>query len=92
MATLHMEVEVCRSGVTSFTNAAQSLEQIFSNLNNTINGMQSGAWVGNSANEFFSLYSASAGKFKTLQADLQDMATKLTAEVNEWETMAAKLG
>jgi WXG100 family type VII secretion target len=87
-----MEVEVCRSAVTSFNNGAQELTQLFQNLNNTINGMQSGAWVGNSANEFFSKYSEASGPLKNAADLLSTLSGQLSVEVTEWENMAAKLG
>ena len=92
MATLHMEVEVCHDAVTSLNNNSQTLEQIFTNLNNVVNGLQSGAWVGNSANEFFGLYSDWAGKFKAQADQITTLASRLQTEVTEWENMAAKLG
>jgi len=92
MATLHMEVEVCRSAVTSFSNGAQELNQVFQNLNNTIQGLQSGAWVGNSAQEFFSKYSEATGPLKTAADALTTLAGQLSTEVTQWEEMAAKLG
>ena len=92
MATLHMDVEATRSAYQSImnqhANLTSTLQQITSAVNNTVGS----AWVGNSATEFQGQYEQlRAGVIQQLDR-LQQLATTLQNEINQWEQMAAKLG
>ena len=47
--------------------------------------------MGNSATEFFNLYEQWKSNMNTTLENLNNMAAKLQAEINEWEQMASKL-
>ena len=92
MPTLHMEVETCRTAQQSIQQAAEQLEALITNVNNTLQGLHSGAWVGNSADQFFSESDPWCSSVKGKSEELTNLAMRLSSEITEWENMAAKLG
>lgn len=90
MTTLHMEVETVRNAQTNMVNTYQQLTSLLQSMTNTVNGLQ-GAWMGNSATEFLGLYDQWRSNMNTTLENLNQMASKLQAEINEWEQMASKL-
>ncbi len=90
MTTLHMEVETARSTQTTMVNTYQQLTSLLQSMTNAVNGLQP-AWMGNSATEFFSMYDQWRSNMNTVLENLNQMASKLQAEINEWEQMASKL-
>jgi len=90
MATLHMEVETARSAQSNMANTYQQLTSLLQSMTSTVNGLQP-AWMGNSATEFFGLYDQWRSGMNTTLENLNTMATKLQAEINEWEQIASKL-
>lgn len=90
MATLHMDVETARSTQSNMVNTHQQLASLLQSMTSAVNGLQS-AWMGNSATEFFNLYEQWRSNMNTTLENLNAMATKLQAEINEWEQMASKL-
>jgi len=90
MATLHMDVETARGAQSNMVNTHQQLVSLLQSMTSTVNGLQS-AWMGNSATEFFNLYEQWKSNMNTTLENLNNMAAKLQAEINEWEQMASKL-
>ncbi len=90
MTTLHMEVETARSTQNSMNNTYQQMNSTVQSMTNAVNGLQS-AWMGNSATEFFGLYDQWRSGMTQLLEQLNQMQTKLQAEIAEWEQMASKL-
>lgn len=91
MTTLHMEVETAQSTQSSMNNTYQQLNSLLTSMSNSVNGLQP-AWMGNSATEFFGLYEQwRSGMTQSLE-QLNQMTTRLQAEIAEWEQMASKLG
>lgn len=90
MSTLHMDVEVARSTQNNMAHTYQQLSQLVQSMTNAVNNLQS-AWMGNSATEFFQLYEQWRSSMNTSLEHLNTMASKLQAEINEWEQMASKL-
>jgi uncharacterized protein YukE len=92
MPTLHMEVEAARAAQKSLQDGYGVMDTTFKGMINAVNGLESGAWVGNSATEFFQVF----GEFKsTVSAkieELNNLQMRLSAEITEWENMAQKLG
>ena len=91
MTTLHMEVETARNTQNTMNNTSQQLRAMFDSLNNSVNGLQGGAWQGNSATEFFGLYDQWRSQINGLLERLTEMNQKLATEITEWEQMASKL-
>jgi uncharacterized protein YukE len=92
MPTLHMEVEAARAAQKSLQDGYGIMDNTFNNMNNAITGLESGAWVGNSASEFFQRFSDFRGTVKAKIEELNNLQMQLSAEITEWENMAQKLG
>lgn len=90
MTTLHMEVETARSTQNSMNNTSAQMESMLQSLSSSINGLQP-AWLGNSATEFFSECEQWRSSMITLLENLDSLSTRLSNEINEWESMASKL-
>lgn len=90
MTTLHMEIETARNTQTTMANTYQQLTSLLQSMTSAVNNLQP-AWMGNSATEFFSLYEQWRSGMNTTLENLNQMASKLQAEINEWEQMASKL-
>lgn len=90
MTTLLMEVETVRNAQTNMVNTHQQLTGLVQGMTSAVNGLQ-GAWVGNSATEFFGLYDEWRSRMNSALEELSQMASRLQAEIAEWEQMASKL-
>ena len=90
MPTLHMDVETARSAQSNMTNTQQQLSSLLQSMTSQVNGLQP-AWQGNSATEFFGLYDQWRSNMNTALENLNNMSTRLQAEITEWEQVASKL-
>lgn len=90
MTTLNMEIETARSTQNSMANTSAQMELMLQTLSSSINGLQP-AWMGNSATEFFGEYEQWRSTMVQLLESLDVMSTRLSNEINEWESMASKL-
>ena len=90
MATLHMETDTARGTQTSLTNTHQQLMSMVQSMNNSVNGLQP-AWIGNSATEFYGTYDQWRSQMNNLLDQLQQLSSRLQAEISEWESMSQKL-
>ncbi len=90
MTTLHMEVEVARSTQSNMANTYQQLTSLLQSMTSAVNNLQP-AWMGNSATEFFASYDQWRSQMANTLEALNQLNTRLQAEINEWEQMASKL-
>ncbi len=91
MPTLHMDVEVARNSQSTLANIAQQMQQELASASNSVSGLM-GSWQGNSATEFNGLFDSFNSAAKNQVDQLTELANRLSAEITEWETAAAKLG
>jgi uncharacterized protein YukE len=91
MPSLHMEVETCRTTQQSLQQGYATMDSTFKGMVNAVGALESGAWVGNSATEFFNLFGEFKGTISAKLEELNNLATRLSAEINEWEQMSSKL-
>lgn len=92
MPTLHMDVEQARSAQASFANGSDAFDQMLSNVVSAVAQLENGAWTGNSATEFFQAFSDIRTTLVSKVEEMRNLASRLAAEIAEWENMAAKLG
>jgi len=85
-----MDVETARSTQSSMANNYSQLTSLLQSMNTTVNGLQP-SWMGNSATEFFAEYETWRTNMNTLLDSLNNLSTRLSSEITEWETMASKL-
>lgn len=90
MATLHMEVETARSAQNHMANTYQQMTSLLQSMSATIANLQ-GAWIGPSATEFFQLYEQWKSGMNTTLESLNQMVSRLAAEITEWEQVGSRL-
>lgn len=90
MATLHMETDVARNTQSTMTNTHQQLTSMVQTMKSTVDSLQP-AWMGNSATEFYGTFDQWRSQMTNLLDQLQNLSSRLQAEINEWEAMSNKL-
>lgn len=91
MATIHMEVDSCRSTAAAIGNTKATLEEQVNSLAQNINGVVGSAWIAPSASEFQSAYQEWSGTMKSLLEQLASLQSRLNAEIADFEQAASKL-
>ncbi len=91
MATIHMDVESCRSTATAIGNAKSALEEQINSLANTVSSTVGSAWVAPSATEFQNVYQEWANTMKQLTEQLATLQQRLNTEIVDFEEAASKL-
>lgn len=91
MATLHMDVETARNAQNNMANTHQQMASLLQSMSAVIGNLQAGAWMGPSATEFFQLYDQWKSGMNSTLENLSQMATRLQAEINEWEQVGSRL-
>lgn len=89
MNTLHMDVEVVQGTKNTMSNTYEQLFSMVDSMSKTVKDTQAGHWTGNSANEFFVLYDQWLGTMRNLLDQLQQLSTRLQAEIDEWLRMSS---
>lgn len=90
MATLHMEVETVRSAQSTMANTYRQLADLFQDVSSIVSRLQS-AWIGPSTEEFFQEYAQWRSRMNAALEELDQMTTRLQAEIAEWEQAADRL-
>ena len=92
MPTLHMEVEVARSVQRRLQETHDQISTQLQQAASAVGQLEAGAWQGQSAQEFYNLFQNWRQQVNRVLQELQQMATRLNNEINEWEQMAQRLG
>jgi len=91
MTTLHMEVQVARDVQQRLMATHEAcLEQLHQAIN-AVNQLQSGAWQGQSAQQFYSQFQSWQQDCSRVLQTLHELAIKLAREISEWEAAAQSL-
>lgn len=90
MATLHMETDTARNTQSTMTNTHSQLLSLMQTMKGSVDGLQP-AWMGNSATEFYGTFDQWRSQMSNLLDQLQNLSSRLQAEINEWESMSNKL-
>jgi uncharacterized protein YukE len=61
-------------------------------MTGAVQGLEEGAWVGNSATRFFQEYYIWNAAWKLEMDLMQALAARMKQEINEWKEAAARLG
>ncbi|MBN2084168.1 MAG: hypothetical protein JW748_03020 [Anaerolineales bacterium] len=68
------------------------IAELVTALTGTVQGLENGAWVGNSASQFFAEYEMENAKWKRQLEVLRILAERMEQEIHEWEHAAEKFG
>ena len=91
MPTLHMDVEAIRSVQKQIVTNQSEMENLLTAINSSVETINQGAWMGNSAKQFFQMYEGWKSPMNHLLQTLQQMGTRLDSEVRQWEDTAREL-
>ncbi len=85
MATLHMDVESVRSTQANIVSVKSQLNDQVSALSSSVDGIVGSAWIAPGANQFQSEFQNWRSAMMQALDQLEQLATRLAAEANEWE-------
>ena len=91
MSKIRMDTSDARGAQRSIKNVANDVSNILQSSTNVVAAMQS-TWVGNSANEFLSLYDEWRRQTLRIIKEINDMERRLDSEIDSYEEMARRLG
>jgi uncharacterized protein YukE len=92
MTTLHMDVETCQNVQKTMVAQEEQMKSAIDNVTSQVSSTVGSAWIGNSATEFQGVYDDLQKRINVSLEELQTLANRLQAEINEWIAMAEKLG
>ncbi len=91
MTTLHMDVEVARNVQRQLVTIHQTLQNLLSQASSEVGKLETGAWQGPSATQFYSLFGEWRTRTSRLLEEFQQLATRLQSEITQWEEAARAL-
>ncbi len=92
MATLHMDIEACRSVQSSMKSQHDQMTQALSTVTSSVNQTVGSSWIGNSASEFQQQYESLRSAITSQLDQLDQLSTAFANEITQWETVSSKLG
>lgn len=92
MQKMHMNVENVSVVRDLMANDQIKLDEMTNALTRAVAGLEEGAWVGNSASQFFLDYETMSMAMKRQIEIMRIFAERFEAEINEWKEAAARLG
>lgn len=92
MATLHMDIEACRSVQSSMKSQHDQMVQALSTVTGSVNQTVGSSWIGNSASEFQQQYESLRSAITSQLDQLEQLSTAFANEITQWETVSSKLG
>jgi uncharacterized protein YukE len=92
MLKMHMNVENVNTVKDLMVNDQEKIDEMIKTLTTAIQGLEEGAWVGNSASQFFQDYEKLNMAMKRQLEIMRIFGERFEAEINEWKEAAARLG
>jgi uncharacterized protein YukE len=92
MLKMHMNVENVTTVKDLMVKDQEKIDEMIKTLTTAIHGLEEGAWVGNSASQFFQDYEKLNMAMKRQLEIMRIFGERFEAEINEWKEAAARLG
>jgi uncharacterized protein YukE len=92
MQKMHMNVENVSAVKDLMVKDREKIDEMIKTLTTAIQGLEEGAWVGNSASQFFQDYEKLNMAMKRQLEIMRIFGERFEAEINEWKEAAARLG
>ncbi len=89
---MHMNVENVTAVKDLMAKDQEKIDDMIKTLTAAINGLEEGAWVGNSASQFFLDYGNMNISMKKQLEIMRIFTERFEAEINEWKQVAEKFG
>jgi uncharacterized protein YukE len=90
MPIMHLNVETVTAVQERMAKGQKQIADLVTTLTNAIQGLENGAWVGNSASQFFAEYETENAKWKHQLEVMRILAERMKQEINEWKEAASK--
>ena len=91
MTTIHMDIEAMRRIQNDLNYISGHIQNKLQALRRNHQGLPNN-WISNSANEYFDYYAEFEGNVKSIMDKISDIASELSAEVTNYESMDKGLG
>ncbi len=91
MTTIHMDIEAMRRIQNDLNDIQGHIQNKLQALRRNYQGLPD-SWISNSANEYFDYYTEFDGNVKKIMDKISDIASELSAEIANYETMDKGLG
>ena len=92
MQKMHMNVENVSVVRDLMANDQIKLDEMTNALTRAVAGLEEGAWVGNSASQFFYGYEMVKRIMGLHLETMRELADRMKKEINEWQGVASEMG
>ena len=89
---MHMNVETVSNVQAKMAKSQRDLEDTMTALTEAVHGLEAGAWVGNSASQFFYGYEMVKRIMGLHLETMRELADRMKKEINEWQGVASEMG
>jgi uncharacterized protein YukE len=89
---MHMNVETVSEVQEQMAKDQRDIAEMITTLTEAVHGLEEGAWVGNSASQFFNAYESLNVSLKQQMETMQTLAERMKKEINEWQGVASRMG
>jgi uncharacterized protein YukE len=92
MTIMHLNVETVTAVQERMATDQTHIAELITALTGAVQGLENGAWVGNSASQFFMEYETENAKWKHQLEVMRILAERMRQEIDEWKEAASRLG
>ncbi len=92
MTKMHMNVETVSEVQEQMAKDQINIAEMITTLTEAIHGLEEGAWVGNSASQFFNAYDSLDVSLKQQMETMKILAERMKKEIHEWQGVASRMG
>ena len=92
MPKMHLNVETVRDAQDQMARDQTQIAEMVATLTEAVHGLEAGAWVGNSASQFFSEYEAMDTAWRRQMEIMRVLAERFKQEIEEWQHVSEKFG
>jgi uncharacterized protein YukE len=92
MTFMHLNVENVNAVQERMAKDQTHIADLITTLTAAVEGLENGAWVGNSASQFFNEYETENAKWKHQLEVMRILAERMKQEINEWKEAASRMG
>ena len=91
MPIMHLNVDTVGAVQERMATDQTRIADLISSLTAAVQGLENGAWVGNSASQFFLEYEMENAKWKHQLEVLRILAERMKQEIEEWKEVASRM-
>jgi uncharacterized protein YukE len=92
MRMMHLNVETVNDVQELMNGSYTRIYDLITALTGAVQGLENGAWVGNSATQFFNDYETENAKWKYQLEEMRILTDRMKMEIEEWKEVASRMG